>query len=157
VSLKPRAKGEPIDLKLTLHYAVCKDICVPAKAEIVRSLTDVSSPTREAATLAAFEAQVPREAVDGLRLERVALKHDAGTPALLVELAGPRADIASDIFVEGYDSAYFRAPRRGEAAGKAGYTLPIDALKDPEALKGRKLTLTIVAGDARLVREAVVE
>lgn len=157
VRVMPKSEGEPVDLRLTLHYAVCKDICVPAKAEIVRSLTNLSAPARDTAALEAFEAQVPRAEVDGLRLDGVGLADDGGRPALLVRLSGATADETSDIFVEGFDRAYFLAPKPKRADDAIVYEVPIEGLKDPSELKGRTLTLTVVAGEARLVRQAKVE
>lgn len=149
--------AEPVDLKLTLHYAVCKDICVPARAEVVRTLTHVSAPAKDAESLARFAGEVPKETADGLAVEGVRLAGEAGRPELLVELSGAHAGEARDIFVEGFDRAYFRAPRRLADGDRRLYALPIDGLKDPGALKGKTLTLTVVSDAARLVREARVE
>lgn len=158
VKVRPKSEKEPVELKLTLHYAVCKDICVPAKAEVARLIGQTSAPVRDAASIEQFEALVPKPEAEGLRLEGVRLAEEDGKPALMVEVEGPAAEKTLDIFVEGPGSGYFRAPRRRkEAGGNAVFALPIDGLKDANALKGRTVTLTIVADGARLVREARVE
>ena len=77
---------------------------------------------------------------------------DAGSSA--VEPSGAEAPGGEvDIFVEGFDAAYFRAPRREGAA----YLLPIDGLSNPAALVGARLKLTVVSQSASLEQVIAVE
>ena len=64
-------------------------------------------------------------------------------------------DDGLDVFVEGSDFAYFRAPR--PAGDPADVHLPIDGLKGEEQLRGKTLTLTMIAGDIRLEQDVVVD
>ncbi len=157
VKVKPKSEKEPVDLKLTLHYAVCKDICVPARAEVTRMIGRTSAPVRDVASIKEFEALVPKPETEGLKLAGVRLAEEKGKPALAVEVEGAAASKTLDIFVEGPRSGYFRAPRRKESGETTLFMLPIDGLKDADALKGQTVTLTVVAEGARLVREARVE
>ena len=38
VRLKPKDAGKPIDVRLAFDYGVCKDICIPAQAELALSI-----------------------------------------------------------------------------------------------------------------------
>lgn len=151
VTVRPKDASRPVELKLTLHYAVCMDICVPAKAEVARRLDALSA--KDAALVREAEALVPVRESPRLNLINARVE-TSGDLSLIVTLEGEAASAAVDIFVEGFDDAYFRAPER---RGAGVFALKIDGLSEAAALKGRTLTLTIVAGDAQLVREARVE
>lgn len=151
--VKPRDDMMPVELALDLFFAVCKDVCVPAKASA--SLSETASDPAAARLIAAFAAQVP-VAVDpksAWRVSSAAIDDMAGKPALRLDFAGevPEADI--DIFVEGGGSAYFRAPRR---AGPSEFYLPVDGLKDKDRLRGQALLLTLVSADIRLEQGVTV-
>lgn len=147
--------GQPIDLALEVFFGVCDVVCIPAKFDA--ALLQGEARPAEASLIAAFAARVPEKADAGSRFHvvRAAVAEEAGKPVLAVSLAGTGFDEDLDIFVEGNDFAYFRAPRR--TADKAVLHLPIDGLKDLAMLQGKPLTLTMVAGDIRLEQEVVVD
>jgi hypothetical protein len=63
----------------------------------------------------------------------------------------------TDIFVEGFDGAYFGRPRaQGNAQLATVFLLPIDGLDEPGHLRGRTLTLTLVSGITRFVQPVAV-
>ena len=142
----------PARLALDLFFAVCEDICIPAEAE---AELDESAP-QDAAIIADFMAKVPRP-VDNrapFRVETARLATDEEKPDLELMLSGLGYEGNLDIFVEGADFAYFRAPRFGSMPNVC--RLQIDGLKEPERLKGRPLALTMVAGDIRLEQHITV-
>jgi DsbC/DsbD-like thiol-disulfide interchange protein len=154
--VRPDASGKPITLNLKLDYAVCKDICVPAQAQASRELKGRAT-VEEQALIKVFEAQVPQASAAGLRVERVRIAGSKDSPRLAIELDGKAVE-DTDIFVEGFDDAYFRAPERRASEGpKTIFEVPIDGLKDPAVLSGRALTLTVVSRGFSLVREVRVE
>jgi hypothetical protein len=59
----------------------------------------------------------------------------------------------ADIFVEGDPNLYFGAPKRFDAAL---FGVPVFGLKQPDALVGKTLTLTVVAGGRSVVRSLIV-
>lgn len=158
VSVAPREAGKPVDLALTLHYAVCNDVCIPAKAELRRTLGTGSAPAAETELVREAEALVPRGRAEGLDVEAARLDGEGKDAQLLVTLKGEKAAGNVDIFVEGFEDAYFRAPEAlpGEG-GERRFLLRIDGLKQASALRGRALTLTVIAPEARLVRQVPVE
>jgi DsbC/DsbD-like thiol-disulfide interchange protein len=62
ILLTPRRAGAPVELDLTLHFGVCKDICIPAEGRVTGTL----GPAPPAAALgngrAAIEAALARRA-----------------------------------------------------------------------------------------------
>lgn len=145
VTLKDSAA--PAKLALDLLFAVCDDICMPAKADA--ELAE-STGAADAALIEDFMARVPVPVDDAspFRIESARLATDEEKPDLELMLAGSGYSGDLDIFVEGAEFAYFRAPRFGSMPNTC--RLQIDGLKEPEKLKGRPLTLTMVAGDIRL-------
>jgi len=157
VEVIPGDAAAPVDLKLTLHFAVCHDICLPAEASVETRL-DPGSPGADRAAISAALATVPSEASGGaVTVAGVTLDTAAGEPALVIDLAGPAVSAATDILVEGPATAYF-GPPAPEAAASGGqrFRLPVSVTGDAAALVGREVTLTILAGETRLVRKAPI-
>lgn len=154
VVVTPADPEKPVDLTLTLHYAVCNDICIPARAELSRVLGGGSAPAAETALVREAATLVPTEEGKGIEVRDARLEGEGKESRLVVTLEGAQAEAGVDIFVEGFDDAYFRAPA---AESEARFSLLIDGLKDRAALAGRTLTLTIVTPGARLVRQVRVE
>lgn len=155
LDVTPETADRPIDLALEAFFGVCEVVCIPAKFDA--GLQQKEASPAEASLIAAFAARVP-EKVDAqarFHVARATIGAEGGKPALALSLAGKGFEGDLDIFVEGNDFAYFRAPRR--TADEAVVNLPIDGLKDPAALKGKPLTLTMVAGDIRLEQVVVVD
>ena len=112
----------------------------------------------EAALVRQFEAQVPHPRAAGVALERVHVEEAAGAPVLAVELTGAAVESSTEIFVEGFERAYFRAPRLVTRSGDTAlFHLAIDDLADPGLLRGKTLRLTVVTAAGALVGEATVE
>lgn len=148
----------PIELRLKLHYAVCKDICIPAEADLSAELDGKVTSANEQALIGEFAKLVPSPDAAGPRIVRAEFIDKEGAPRLAVEMEGEALSADADIFVEGFDNAYFRAPKHtGGTDGRSVFELPIDALRDASALRGKELTLTVIAGGTRLVRAVRVE
>jgi DsbC/DsbD-like thiol-disulfide interchange protein len=148
-------QGAPVDLRLDVFLGVCDVICIPVKLD--EELLQAAPAPADASLIAAFAARVP-EKVDAkapFRVARAALAEEGGKPALALRLEGRGFDKDLDIFVEGSDFAYFREPRPSVDA--ANIRLPIDGLKDPTKLRGKALTLTMIAGDIRLEQDVTVD
>lgn len=157
LAVRPATTGAPVELVLDLHYAVCKDICVPARAQVSRVL-DEPGASDESRLIRRFADQVPTANAAGLDIGGVRVEEAEDAPYLAVILAGRALGPSADIFVEGFDEAYFRAPRRmGSDRDGAVFHLPIDGLSEVSALRGRELTLTVVTATARLVRTITVQ
>ena len=92
-----------LDLTLDLFFAVCKDVCIPARAEASISLgTDARDPLGSSRVESA-RAAVPAagDAVTGAEIIS-----ENGKPVLRLALK----ERPEDIFIESTTSAYFHAP-----------------------------------------------
>ena len=147
--------GRPIELALAVFLGVCETICIPVKLDV--ALTQSDPAPADASLIAAFAARVPQrvDAQSRFRVTGASLAGMGGRYELVLRLAGQGFDRELDIFVEGADFAYFRSPRPASERGL--FNLPIDGLKEPQKLKGRRLTLTMTAGDIRLEQDVVVD
>jgi DsbC/DsbD-like thiol-disulfide interchange protein len=132
VVVTPQQAGS-LDLDLSLFFAVCKDICIPASATASISLGTAMGDAAGSARVAEALAGVP---APGTAVTSARIAVEAGQPELVLELA----ETPEDIFVETPTSAYFRSPRFSADGREA--RLAIDNLKDPAKLLGATLSLT---------------
>lgn len=152
-------QATPARLALSLFYAACNDICVPATAELHLDLAAGAADQADADLVRHYSGLVPLEDADGTALLAAAARQEAGKPVLAIVVSSELAadGPAADIFVEGFDAAYFRAPRRGaETAAGREFTLAIDGIGDAGELAGRSLTVTWVSERRRLFRRLEV-
>ena len=163
VTVRPDDPSRPVELALRLDYAVCKDICIPARVDLAQVLArepaeSLAMSSASAALIRQFDNRVPQAHAPGLALERARLDMNAKAPRLIVELSGNAVDSSTDIFVENFDDAYFRAAQPGNVRGDGSvFHLPIDDLADPDLLRGRTLRLTVVTATAQLVGDVTIE
>lgn len=105
VSIQPVDPQKPVTLVLTLDYAVCEKICIPAKGEarlwLEPGVTSVTSPRLES-----YEARVPAQVKLGPRKDKLSILEvkpeeqgqDAG---LRVIMQAPPQGLVEDVFIEG--------------------------------------------------------
>lgn len=146
VRVTPADPRKPVDLRLAFDYGVCKEICIPARAEIAATLS-VSTAEAPAADRALVEdlglARVPRPVPLGapgpLSVEAVAETSEGGKPGYIVSVRGP-AD--ATLFAEGPDDWYLStsAPK-----GDGRFKVVIDE-KPKDARGPVTLRLTLAAG-----------
>ena len=140
VFVKPEKLDAAVSLRLNMFFAVCKDVCIPAKAKAAATLSaSAANPL-----LDEWRKRLPRLAAAGDSPFVTAARFETreNRPALVVSLDGQ----AQDIFVESESSAYFGKPRFDGATGEAW--LPIANLKDTAKLRGVPLKLTLSTGDS---------
>ena len=123
-----------VKLDLSLFFAVCKDVCIPAKATASVALGTAVRDPRGTVLVEQALASVPK-AGNLITSARIVVEDNA--PVLLLSLAA-RPD---DIFVETTTSAYFRAPQFSADGREA--RLVIDNVKDAAKLRGTTLKLTL--------------
>jgi DsbC/DsbD-like thiol-disulfide interchange protein len=155
VDVVAKDSAQRIDLALDAFLGVCEEICIPVKLDI--SLAQSAADPGDASLIAAFAARVPQkvDAQSPFRVASASLVETDGRFDLALRLQGQGFEKDLDIFVEGDEFTYFRAPRPGSEKGLVH--LPIDGLKDGGRLKGRPLNLTMTAGDIRLEQDVVVD
>jgi DsbC/DsbD-like thiol-disulfide interchange protein len=147
----------PVRLVLGAFYGICREICVPAEAEL--SLELARGPVSDPAIAAALEealAAVPRRLAEGAlpALEAMTTTVTGDKTELVFDV---RFDGAAEgsLFAEAEDGSYVPVPERvGPTAG--GGVRFVARLKTQEAaaLKGKRLVLTLVSdqGNAEVLQ-----
>lgn len=114
----PVDAARPVTLAMTLTYAVCERVCVPARAAAKLSLparAELSggSPSQEAA-MADAEAKVPLRLSAAERDAKITIGKVKGTAAATWRL-GVKNGSAEDLFAEAPDGWYFETSKSGGA------------------------------------------
>jgi DsbC/DsbD-like thiol-disulfide interchange protein len=155
VTVEAADPEKPVSLRLALEYGICKDICIPAKADLRLDLPPqpAGAPTP---ALAAALARVPRatavgEAPDGLGVAGVALRPGAdGHAVVAVSVRAPQGS-APALFVEA-PAGFFLLPPAAPAREGEAMVFAVPVLEAPPKRPARlDLTLTLAAGDGRAV------
>jgi DsbC/DsbD-like thiol-disulfide interchange protein len=140
LSVKPEKPDELVHLQLNIFFAVCNEICIPAKAkaELLLNSSNINPDLEN------WQLRVPRFTATGesplVTAVRIETREDK--PMLVLSLS--RA--TQDIFVESETSAYFGKPQFEIAPGEAW--LPIWNLSDAGKLRGVPLKVTLSFGDS---------
>jgi DsbC/DsbD-like thiol-disulfide interchange protein len=128
------APGQPaVKLDLSLFFAVCKDICIPAQAE---AAIELGTGVRDPEGVARVEEAVKAIPLSGTSITAARVVMQDGKPVLQLELQ----EKAEDIFVETTTTAYFRSPVF--SADGLSASLVIDNVEDLAKLAGTTLKIT---------------
>jgi len=142
VLVRPEAADKPVRLALTVDYGICRDICIPAHADLNLPLTD---PGPDRAGIERAMAKVPRRQALGDQGDLAVLSATpkAGDkPAWSVTVRAP-AGTEPVLFAEAPENWYVAA---SSAQGADRFTVTIEE-KPEDAAGPVPLTLTLVAGD----------
>ena len=150
VRLKAKDASKPIDVRLAFDYGVCKDICIPAEAEISLAVApgETQAPSGELAEgLNRVPVSQNELRAGDPRLKRAVAELTGPKPRLLLEAEFPGGAEHADAFIEAPDGLYVPLPKKIADDGKGGLTFEVDLSKDVDvaALKGKKLTATFVS------------
>ncbi|WP_296579131.1 protein-disulfide reductase DsbD domain-containing protein [Phreatobacter sp.] len=149
--VQPRDPSRPVRLVLKLDYAVCDQICIPAKATATLALVQGSADPAVTAALAGFVARVPKLQAEGLALALEGVERGGDHPVLLLS-AAVDAEAAADLFVEGPDSRWvLPLPEpTGSAGTERRFRLVMDGAPRGTEPLGHELTFTLVSGTRAL-------
>jgi DsbC/DsbD-like thiol-disulfide interchange protein len=145
VEITAKDASQPVTLRLKASYGVCKELCVPAEAE----LTLVVPPALDVSEhITAELAKVPaKDPVAGRDPTLAAWRVDTGggKPRLVLDVSdAPGQD--NDAFVEGPEGIYLAPAKKvSSASGRSVYELDLADGVELAALKGKKLTVTMTA------------
>jgi DsbC/DsbD-like thiol-disulfide interchange protein len=148
VFVRPEKLDAAVSLKLNMFFAVCKDVCIPAKAKAEAALSASAANPLLDEWLKRLPHLGAADSPPFITAARFETRENR--PALVLSLNGQ----AQDIFVESETSAYFEKPRFDSAAGEAW--LPIANLKDAAKLYGVPLKLTLSTGDSGIEQTLVI-
>jgi DsbC/DsbD-like thiol-disulfide interchange protein len=143
VRVTPTDPGKPVRLALSVDYGVCKDICIPAHADLAAALS-ADGPYRAAIDMAL--AQVPRPQALGAKaaLSIVALEpaNPQGKPGFLVTVQAPDGTRPS-LFAEGPENWYLSTSLPDDANR---FTVTVEE-KPKDASGSVPIRLTVVSGE----------
>lgn len=150
VQLTAKDPAKPIDLRLTLDYGVCKEICIPAEASlslIVDPKTQDVLPPELDAALKRVPAGKSAQGPDDPVLKSVSADLDGSQPRIVLEAEFPGGAEHADVFVEAPDNLYIPLPKKVADDGAGGATFEVDLSggSDAKDLKGKTLTATLVS------------
>lgn len=152
--------GATPELKLGAFYGICREICVPAEAELAFALKPAASADPEVAKgLEDALAAVPRALADGAlpSIEKVTATAKGEGDLLSVEARFDPSAKERALFVESSDGAYLPIPSAPEDLGEGRARFEVK-LKGQEmaAIRGQTLVLTLVSdkGHAEVKRKA---
>jgi DsbC/DsbD-like thiol-disulfide interchange protein len=155
IKVTPIDTSRPASLHLTLNYAICGKLCVPAKATLELPLTGENT---NAAVLENAEQLVPKRAplgVDpgnGLMIRSVQLAQIGARWGVFIDVVAPQG-APLDLFVEGPTAEWaLPLPKPdGVTAGRdRRYSFDLEGLPPGAQMKGTTLTITAVSGNAAI-------
>lgn len=141
VLVKAKEPGRPVRLVLAAEYGVCRDICIPANADLSLDLAEGQDrPAIEAAL-----AKVPHPQALGAPadLSVVSVEPQGGDKSAFSVVVRAPSGAKPDLFAEGPDNWYFST---SQADAQNRFTLTVEE-KPREASGPVPLRLTLVAGD----------
>jgi DsbC/DsbD-like thiol-disulfide interchange protein len=152
VRVKPEQADKPVKLALNVDYGICKDICIPANAELSLPLSENIS---DRAAIEQFQARVPSSqplgASGDLAVEAVAAKGQADKPVLEVKVRVP-AGTKPSLFAEG-PANWYLSTSLPDAENR--FTVTIE--EKPKDAGPTALRLTLVAGDKAIETEVSLD
>lgn len=146
VTVTAEDPSAPVDLRLSMTFGYCKEICVPATADLDAELVPGSQTDGAAAeAIATYEARVPvdesRLGSSEVELEPLAVDGDA----LLLTVRAAEAVADVDLFVEPPDGWYLAQPTEiSREDGKAVFRLPLKGKPKKAPLPGAEFRVTVV-------------
>ena len=156
VRVTPADTGKPAKLDLQLFYGICSDICIPATADLQVELPLGFRDSQAVDLVKEFASTVPRGDAKGVKVDKISALSIDGKAVLAVTLSG-KVGPETDILVEGYDEAFFDAPKlTGNENGSKIYHLPVDGVENAGELVGKTLKLTVLSGEIRLETDVEV-
>lgn len=149
VLITPKDASKPVTLHGKVSYGVCKDICIPAEADLQVVIPPAVGASDE---LTDVLARVPgthaRAGIDPV-LSAWRLDQSSGKPKLVLNV-GSQSLASADAFVEAPGGVYVPLPKRAaDAEGKAVFEVDLTDGVDIKDLRGKPLTVTMIDGNGQ--------
>jgi DsbC/DsbD-like thiol-disulfide interchange protein len=152
VVVRAAEPGKPVELALSIEYGVCRDICIPAHAELGLALPGGASGR---AAIEAALAKVPRAQPMGEQAELSVLSAKAlmgDKPGLKVAVRAP-SGAKPALFAEAPENWYVST---SQPDGENRFTVTVDE-KPKDASGPVALLLTLVAGDRAVETQVTLD
>lgn len=152
IIVTPTDKSAPVPLKLSFAYGLCKDICVPAEAELSMTLSpSMTAMATSSAIIDRHLARVPQKHTIGQTetpsIMAVSMKLNSDKPHLEVAAQFTKKAKHQDMFAEVGEEFYIPMPvlKNISADGVATFRIDLSQTDEKEKLIGTPLTLTLVS------------
>ncbi|MFV0295400.1 MAG: protein-disulfide reductase DsbD domain-containing protein [Hyphomicrobiaceae bacterium] len=149
IEIEPKDPARPVVLAVAVEFGICKDICIPAQANLALSLPARAEMKPAGRALGAALSRVPRAGVAGNndpRLESVKITLSGKHPSVLLNVRFPGEASHADIFLEAPDGSWIPSPRRDGIAADGSRRFKVDLTQgaDLADLKGREIRVTMI-------------
>jgi suppressor for copper-sensitivity B len=146
--------GEPLAVRLSLQYAVCREICMLVDAKLALDLPGLAQQTSESLTnaeaIARFQARVPRPGAElGWRIVGLSRKEmgegDQRREIIIVDVANAGAPLAAPaLLLESPGVRFGKAVMKpAPGAGQVRFAAPMHRTAAP----GGEVVLTLIDGE----------
>ncbi len=134
--------SKPVTLTLKAAYGVCKELCVPAEAELTLAIAPDVGPSAEIEDALKTVPGVPVAGRDPA-LTAWRIETADGKPKLILDVTDPGGDVG-DAFADVPDGTYLPLPKMVSASsGRLIYEVDLTDGVDLKALKGKSITVTL--------------
>ena len=150
VEVVAKDAAKPVNLKLSLDYGICKEICIPVQAELALEVPAGLTGAAPASVVAALD-HVPRaEAArrDGdPKLIKTEVMLDVARPSIAVEAEFPGGADKAEAYVFSPSGVYIPMPKAATDLGgnRKRFEIDLTAAADPADLKGKTAVVTLVS------------
>jgi DsbC/DsbD-like thiol-disulfide interchange protein len=149
IEVTPQDATKPVALELAVEFGICRDICVPAMANLKLALPPAAGKAAKPDAVAQAVERVPRPAASRRPTdpELKQVRVEDGEPGVRLNVAAAfHGAKAGDVFVEAPEGLYLPMLRRlGDGEGgvvRFATDIPAGLARD---LKGKVLTVTLVS------------
>ena len=161
VMVTPVDPAKPVTLKLTIDYGVCKDICVPAQAELSIDIAAAYTepvPALLAAALDRLPSARGQERTGDPVIKAVAVELAGTPPRLTLDVLPPKGTSAEaiDAFLVTGEGGFMPLPTRAAAPSKDLVRLIVDLSRDVDIADLRGKTVFVTVSGPGGASEAVI-
>jgi DsbC/DsbD-like thiol-disulfide interchange protein len=157
VLVTPKNPSLPVTLRGKIEYGICKDICIPAEAElqlVIPPSVGSSDPLTD--VLARVPGPNAKAGVDP-SLASWRLDQTSAKPKLVLDVTSAAPETA-DAFVEGPGGVYVPLPKRAaDQSGKAVFDVDLADGVNIKDLKGKPLTITMIDAKGQSEKTIILE
>lgn len=148
VDLVAADPAAPVSATIRFDYGYCREICVPATAELTFAAGPGDAVDLAAdSAIAAARARVPVPEAEAAASAPAVLETRRTGADLLEIVVDPKGAPGVDLFAEGPADWYLSPPERiEEADGRLRFRLTLDGRPKDSVTAGAEITLTISAG-----------
>jgi DsbC/DsbD-like thiol-disulfide interchange protein len=150
VKLIAERPGEPIELKLSFDFGLCKSLCIPNAAKLSLKLEPGATlDEADAKLLDAALDLVPQPVAAGAlpSIGKIEAKFDTDKPSIVIEALYPPDATATDLFADIADGTYIPVSKAlGPLSdGKQSFAVNFASKDEAKAIKGKTLNFTLVS------------